>query len=620
MITPCKATVKPRFISENSGEILPLEEEVCRIVERRRPGAIALLGAAGTGKTTALKHLASIIPPTTSVRFLDMPDTKQLRSQSETKIVIYTATKPHTVSHLAIFRLAPWSTDELIEYLLTLHKDACASVMARLPPADRILLQGVPELWQIVLDELACDPSLSNVHGALRQYMQNHWPQAQPLKQLRRQCIAQFTAPSGISESLLANVNTSLTDKLRALLRHNSVQVLLASEQIAADLRSPLPWDYLGRQLPFALIDATSKLIGSDVQALANVTRLLDDLPIYHAMAASLLCLVNPKWRLPETMHQPMLAGAYLHGVDWRGARLAGAYLAKIDLSAADLRAADLSNVIADEADFSAINLSASILDDFKAIAINLKHADLSSVQAQRCSLDSACLERANFNDAMLERAWLVGADLTDATFRHADLCKANLTSATLKNADFHGANLQGAVLSGLRLHEANFCEASFSGAVMVGCDLEYMELPQADFSKAMLRDALLTGSNMPGANFNGANLVGAGLADIQWEGASLRYADLRNASFHLGSSRSGLVMSPIACEGSKTGFYTDDFDEQLYKAPEEIRKANLCGADLRGAKVDGTDFYLVDLRGAQYDEEQEIHFRRCGAILKTCC
>jgi len=50
---------------------------------------------------------------------------------------------------------------------------------------------------------------------------------------------------------------------------------------------------------------------------------------------------------------------------------------------------------------------------------------------------------------------------------------------------------------------------------------------------------------------------------------------------------------------------------------PEEIRKANLCGADIRGAKIDNVDFYLVDLRDARFDADQEKHFRRCGAILE---
>jgi uncharacterized protein YjbI with pentapeptide repeats len=149
-----------------------------------------------------------------------------------------------------------------------------------------------------------------------------------------------------------------------------------------------------------------------------------------------------------------------------------------------------------------------------------------------------------------------------------------------------------------------------------MGCDLEGLDLPGADFAGAKLSEALLTATSMPGANLRDADLRNTGLAEIDWEGADLRGADLRGASFHLGSSRSGLVGSPIACEGSRTGFYTDDFNEQDFKAPEEIRKANLCGADLRGACLDGVDFYLVDVRAGRYDAGQAEHLRRCGAIL----
>ena len=137
------------------------------------------------------------------------------------------------------------------------------------------------------------------------------------------------------------------------------------------------------------------------------------------------------------------------------------------------------------------------------------------------------------------------------------------------------------------------------------------------DFHDADLRGALLTGSRMQEANFVGADLRGAGLAEIDWPGADLHDADLRRASFHLGSSRSGLVGSPIACEGSRTGFYTDDYDDQDIKSAEEIRKANLRGADLRGANIEGVDFYLVDLRDAKYTRDQAEHFRHCRAILE---
>ena len=107
-----------------------------------------------------------------------------------------------------------------------------------------------------------------------------------------------------------------------------------------------------------------------------------------------------------------------------------------------------------------------------------------------------------------------------------------------------------------------------------------------------------------------------AGLAHVEWEGANLTHADLTHASFHLGSSRSGLVLSAPASWGTRTGFYTDDLRDQNFKAPEEIRKANLRNADLRGARIEDADFYLVDLRGARYSSEQERHLRSCGAIL----
>lgn len=106
-------------------------------------------------------------------------------------------------------------------------------------------------------------------------------------------------------------------------------------------------------------------------------------------------------------------------------------------------------------------------------------------------------------------------------------------------------------------------------------------------------------------------------LLAVHREQCSSVMADLRGASFHLGATRSGLVPGGgIPSEGTRTGFYTDDYDEHRHRPPEQIRHANLRGADLIGARVEETDFYLVDLRDAQYTEEQHDHFRRCGAIL----
>jgi uncharacterized protein YjbI with pentapeptide repeats len=135
---------------------------------------------------------------------------------------------------------------------------------------------------------------------------------------------------------------------------------------------------------------------------------------------------------------------------------------------------------------------------------------------------------------------------------------------------------------------------------------------------EANLQGAHLSGSKMPGADLRYTDLTGAYLAEIDWEDADLRGADLQAATFHMGSSRSGLVGSPIASEGTRTGFYTDDYDAMQFKSPEEVRKANLRGADLRGAKFFRTlDLYLVDLREARLDPDQLEHARHCRAILE---
>jgi hypothetical protein len=43
-----------------------------------------------------------------------------------------------------------------------------------------------------------------------------------------------------------------------------------------------------------------------------------------------------------------------------------------------------------------------------------------------------------------------------------------------------------------------------------------------------------------------------------------------------------------------------------------------LQGSDVRGGKIEGIDYYLVNVRDAKFDSQQAEHLRRCGAIIKT--
>jgi uncharacterized protein YjbI with pentapeptide repeats len=616
MFEPQRAPVRPRVYPARVGETLLLEEELRQRIESGEAGDVLVLGPPGSGKTTALRHLAAVFTSDDRVRFLDEPARTDPQIGLPGHLVVYAATAEHPrAAHLARYRLASWTDDDLIEFLLATHKSRCASVMSRIQTVDRVLLQGIPDLWQIALEGLAADESLADARSALHRHLEAHLRDTDLLERARSACLNALARQEPVTLDKLAK--PGFERGLLRVLRHEAVRLLLAAERVAADLHGDADADFLARRLPRELVEAAAALIANDRPAQEHLQHLLAGPDWSHSMAASLLHALDRRW-VPMMTSTPMLAGAYLDGALWPGVQLAHARLMETDLSGANLRGADLSHADASKADLSHAELNGASLTGLKVQGANLAHADLSRVQAMGAQFHGADLERAVLEDAFLSMAVFGDANLEGAVFCGANLTGAVLVKARIKGADFTGADLRHAQLTDLGLREARFAGADLGEAWLSQCDLEYMDLLGVGFGRANLTKALLTGTVTRDANFQGACLREAGLAEIDWEGADLRNADLRGATFHLGTSRSGLVFSPIACEGSRTGFYTDDYNEQTHKAPEEIRKANLCGADLRGARLDKVDFYLVDLRGARFDPEHEAHLRRSGAILEA--
>jgi uncharacterized protein YjbI with pentapeptide repeats len=630
MIEAKRAPVRPRVVSvggcaaTTSNHPLLLEDEIRSFVEAGAHGKIMVAGLPGSGKTTALAHLAALLPPDCRVSLLDEPKPEQLAETPDCLIVATVSMVPDRQLHLllrddylAMYVLASWNRDDVIEYLLAVHRPRCAAVMARVH-GDHLLLGGLPALMRIALDRLASDDSLPDVRRALHRHLEEHLTDTDLLERARSACLNRVVTPGvPLADAVIGLARPGFADGLIQMLRHKAMQMLLASERIAADLHGEADCDYLAKRLPRELVEAAGRLVGEDERALEHLHALLAGPSWSHAMAASILHAAGQSVHLRERCPR-QLAGAYLDGVSWPRVNLEGANLFEASLTGADLSSAELMHTALNKSNLGQARLSGACLDGAVAAEADLHDADLRHVRAEGAKFVAANLRGADFASAHLPRVTFADSDLTGAVFRGANLVNAIFARAVLTAADFSEANLTGAVLSGLRLGEAHWEGARFAHALLEACDLEYLTFAAPDFEEAELRGALLTGSTMFGGNFRGACLREAGLADIEWEGADLRGADLRGASFHMGSTRSGLVGSTIPCEGSKTGFYTDDYDEQTYKAPEEIRKANLCGADLRGAVLDGVDFYLVDLRGARYDAEQETHLRRCGAILET--
>jgi uncharacterized protein YjbI with pentapeptide repeats/energy-coupling factor transporter ATP-binding protein EcfA2 len=613
-----RARVRPRVISPESGEALPLEDTIGPILAGGESGAICIVGGAGTGKTTALIHLAGLLPPHLRVSFLDEPPIEpESDASSPGWVVSASDTRAPSATNL---QLAAWGKDEWIEYLLATDRRQCGSVMAGLTllEDETHALEGIPELWRLVLDRMIADPSLPGPRRALIDELAALTPDAEFRERIESRCFAVVVGRDRNAIRRLEKIRRDgLEEALFRLVRHRPVQLILAADSIVRALKGRTENVVLRAILPRDLVQETASRIAHDSDAVGQLRFLITNaVPPLHPMVASLLHALRIGWKPEQPI--PCLARAYLDQSAWPEIDLAGA-----DLQGADLVGANLCGSRLDSANLEGASLCDAKLSGSRAAGARFDKADLNGaglerVQAERSRFHSACLVAGNMENGKFDRSSFEGADLSDARLTEASLVGADLRRAKLERADFSQADLSLANLSCQVLSGAQFAGARFAGANLRRCNLEGINLPGANFANADLRGALLTGSRLSGANLSGARLRGAGLAEIDWEGADLRGADLREAAFHLGSSRSGLVGSPIACEGSRTGFYTDDWSEQDFKSPEEIRKANLCGADLRGARIDDVDFYLVDLRGARLDPKHIPHIRRCGAILEA--
>jgi uncharacterized protein YjbI with pentapeptide repeats/energy-coupling factor transporter ATP-binding protein EcfA2 len=621
MLRAARAPVRPRIIASATEASLPLEDEVERWLDEGQPGSLQIVGGPGSGKSTALAHLAAIFPEHARLRILDDPIEETTRS-GPAAFTIFVGAQKSAATRTRSLSLAPWNRDELIEYLLGAHPRECASVMTRITKADFAAFAGVPELWRIALDELAADPSLAGPPVAIVRFLRRRVPSAEKVAQLEDFCL-KSQAIAELAELAFPNIGNLLEKdsqrEVMLLLRHRLVRRILATERLVIQLENRDPNCDLSTRLPHSLVAAVGAMIAASPDAIGHLTAAVRR-PREQAMAASLLHAAVPGW-VPSDKFIPLyLDGAHLSGVKWPGLRLRTVGFRGTDLTQADLGWTKLDDGDATNATFVLANLQQASLNRFRAATADFSGADLTGVRGSAAHFVGANLKQATLKNALLDNVNFDRADLRWANFEGAQLTRAGFHYAEFGETNFRNANLTDAGFANADLTTCQFRGACLQGARLMKCVLEGMRLDELNCANARFDESLLTGSSMARSDLSGASLRSTGLADVEWPGACLRDADFRQATFHMGSSRSGLVDSVIASEGTRTGFYTDDYNEQDFKSPEEIRKANLTFCDLRGALVEETDFYLVDLRGALYDARQAEHFRRSGAILEDRC
>ncbi len=610
-----RAPVRPRVLLDSLGEPVCLERA---IEPHLRPGAravVELAGESGYGKTTALQHLAGVFAGA-ALELLDEPSERELERARRSGFVVFTTRRPVEAEPTLRLRLAGWGNDEFIEYLLVSWPEECRAVMRRIEQMpERGSFGDCPALWRRLLDELARDAALTRLDDALERVLAR-FATLRDSDQVMQFACTLACEPAKAATAAELPRSLGLEGSARQLLLSRPVQLRLARRRLVSELAKRGACGLLKLKLPGDMLECCGRAAAASGAMRVRLERIVNTAgrSSEQAMAASILQASGAAWTLREGYAQE-LTGATLPGL-WlpcrRLARLsaAGADLRRANFSGCDLERARLELANLEKADLSGAWLKEAVLE-----SACLRFALLEGIEAAGATFASAILEEAGLARADLTGASLAGANLRSADLSHAILRRATLLDARLDDANLEHAMLDEALLNGASLRSARLNGASFAGARMRHCDLEGVMVLRPRLRRADLRDAMLTGSAMAQADFEQADLRGAGLAQVEWPGADLRKADLRGAVFHLGSSRSGLVGSPIACEGSRTGFY-DDAGSRTYQKPEQIRVANLTGAELSGAVIDDTDFYRVDLRGAKYSKRQAAWLRKCGAIL----
>src|SRR5262249_26893778 len=368
----------------------------------------------------------------------DQTDTKQL-------VVYVPAAAPPRRSHVDAYLMAPWTRDDLIEYLLACHRERCAAVMTRVRDDDLALFRGVPELWAVLLDQLAADESIPAVRTALLRFLEQELPDTDVVCRARTACLNLMTVAKPP-----ADAPAGFPPVVMRVLRHRAVQVELAAERIVADLREGGDCDYLACRLPRDLVRAAARLLPPDDRAAERLREFAAGPAWRQAMSASLLHALHVGWE-PIWLTEPDFRGAYFEGAVWPDMILANAHLEGTDLSAADLTGADLSGVSASAARFRSAKLRGASLDQLIAAHADFSGAVLGAARGAAAVLDRADLSGANFEDAVFPNASFAETTLKQVNFTAADLRGGLFRDAEIDDSDFTAAKLHGANLAGLK-------------------------------------------------------------------------------------------------------------------------------------------------------------------------
>lgn len=168
--------------------------------------------------------------------------------------------------------------------------------------------------------------------------------------------------------------------------------------------------------------------------------------------------------------------------------------------------------------------------------------------------------------------------------------------------------------LSGLDLRGKNLCDADFTGALMVDCQMQGIRLDHAnlfgvDLQGADLTDASLRRADLRAACLRGANLTGADMFEADLREGAIATADREKGlrileHLNRAGEASGAILAGANLERSRLSgvmALKADFSDAILKDAKLVRanlkQANMSGANMAGADLSGADLAGADLR-----------------------
>ena len=260
MISPRRAPVRPRVISSETGETVLLEDVVGSCTEQGHHGAIEIRGGPRTGKTVALAHLASLA---NADRLLLVDDARPADIQFglSDRLVVYTTRCPLDITDQR-YELAPWCDDDLIEYLRCQRADRCLSVMARFAAdGSKELLDGKPELYCTIAEQMAASESVHDIRTALRQGIAALAGDEQTLQEARFYAAAILLGEQQLVEGRSPQMSRrGVSGELFDLLSYSSVQVLLTADRLISVLKEDSAHPFPKHEMPRRLVSETARI------------------------------------------------------------------------------------------------------------------------------------------------------------------------------------------------------------------------------------------------------------------------------------------------------------------------------------------------------------------------